>query len=119
MLTCLGCHDGNYAPKAMMKNRVYEPLPSTYGNANAIPTLIGSSITGSGSYLNEHPMGLSAKINCGGGGSNWDCVQANGMISMKGANSSRFVNNYGYFVQPGNYNNTAVIVARPATIRTR
>src|SRR6516225_3464797 len=24
MLTCLGCHDGNYAQRAMMKNKVYE-----------------------------------------------------------------------------------------------
>ncbi|MGZ3689323.1 MAG: hypothetical protein ACXVBW_13545, partial [Bdellovibrionota bacterium] len=29
MLTCLGCHDGNIAPAAMMKNRIYENLPST------------------------------------------------------------------------------------------
>src|SRR5579863_6743455 len=39
MLTCLSCHDGNYAPRAMMKNTVYEKLPSTYATANAIPTL--------------------------------------------------------------------------------
>src|SRR6266567_2074790 len=31
MLTCLSCHDGNFAPQAMMKNRVYESLPGTYG----------------------------------------------------------------------------------------
>jgi hypothetical protein len=63
MLTCLGCHDGNYAPKAMMKNRVYETLPSTYGMANTIPTLMGTSGGSSSSYLNDHPMGLSARIN--------------------------------------------------------
>jgi hypothetical protein len=108
MLTCLGCHDGNYAPKAMMKNRVYEPLPTTYGISNAIPTLMGSSGTGAGSYINDHPMGLSARINCGG--SNWDCAQVNGVISMKGANSSRFVTNYGFFVKPGSYNNNSVVV---------
>jgi hypothetical protein len=108
MLTCLGCHDGNYAQKPMMKNRVYEPLPTTYGISNSIPTLLGSSGSSAGSYINEHPMGLSAKINCGG--SNWDCVQSNGMISMKGPNSSRFVTNYGFFVKPGNYNSSAVVV---------
>ena len=109
MLTCLGCHDGNYAPRAMMKNKVYEPLPATYGISNSIPTLMGNNGTSTASYVNEHPMGLSAKISCGGS-SNWDCAQSNGVISMKGANSSRFVSNYGFFVQPGNYNNSAVVV---------
>jgi len=108
MLTCLGCHDGNYASRAMMKNRVYEALPSTYGSANSIPTLMGSSGAGSGSYVNDHPMGLSAHINCGGAG--WDCVQANGVIRMNGAKSSQFVSNYGFFVKPGSYSNSAVVV---------
>lgn len=107
MLTCLGCHDGNIAPAAMMKNKVYENLPSTYGNHNSIPTLIGS--TGAGSYIGEHPMGLNATIDCGGA-SGWDCTQANGMISMQGAASSRFVSSYGFFVKPGIYNNKAVVV---------
>jgi hypothetical protein len=109
MLTCLSCHDGNYAQNAMMKNRVYETLPATYGNANAVPTLIGNTGGSSGSYLNEHPMGLNATVQCGGA-SNWDCTQANGVISMKGPNSSRFVANYGFFVKLGSYNNTAVVV---------
>lgn len=105
MLTCLGCHDGNYAPKAMMKNRVYEKLPLTYGSTNSVPTLMGTS---GNSYLNDHPMGLSARINCGG--SNWDCVQANGEVRMNGAKSSQFVANYGFFIKPGSYGNAAVIV---------
>jgi len=109
MLTCLSCHDGNYAQSAMMKNRVYETLPATYGTSNSVPTLLASGATGSGNYLNEHPVGLSAKVSCGGA-KNWDCSQSNGVIRMKGANSSRFVRNYGFFVQPGNYNNTAVVV---------
>ena len=41
LLTCLSCHDGNYATGAMMKNQVYETLPSTYGTFNTIPTLLG------------------------------------------------------------------------------
>jgi len=110
MLTCLSCHDGNYASNSMMKNKVYEKLPASYGTRNTVPTLLGNNATGTGNYLNEHPMGLSAKINCGGGGANWDCSQSNGKISMKGANSSRFVKNYGFFVQPGNYSNSAVVV---------
>lgn len=108
MLTCLSCHDGNYAPAAMMKNRLYETLPSTYGNGSSIPTLIENSSTTSGSMVNAHPMGLNAKIGCGGG--KWDCAEINGAISMRGAASSRFVSSYGFFVKPGVYNNSAVIV---------
>ncbi len=107
MLTCLGCHDGNIAPAAMMKNKVYENLPTTYGNRNAIPTLMTDS--GAGSYMSAHPMGLSAAVNCGGA-SGWDCTEANGVISMRGLASSRFVTSYGYFVKPGVYNNKAVVV---------
>jgi cytochrome c553 len=109
MLTCLSCHDGNYASAATMKNKVYETLPASYGTRNSIPTLLGNDGSGQGNYINDHPAGLSAKIGCGGAG-NWDCTQANGVISMKGANSSRFVSNYGFFVKPGNYNNTAVVM---------
>ena len=110
MLTCLSCHDGNYAQKAMMRNKVYENLPATYGASNTVPTLLGTSGGASvGNYHNDHPMGLSAKVNCGGA-SSWDCTQANGVISMKGSSSSRFVRNYGFFVKLGNYNNTAVVV---------
>jgi hypothetical protein len=109
MLTCLTCHDGNYASSAMMKNEVYENLPASYGNGNTIPTLFGNTTTGGGDYINQHPSGLSAKISCGGG-SSWDCSESNGVISMKGANSSKFVSSYGFFVKPGNYNNTAVVV---------
>ena len=108
MLTCLSCHDGNYASSAMMKNKVYEALPSSYGSSNSIPTLLGNDGSASQNYINDHPMGLSAKISCGS--SNWDCTESNGMISMKGANSSRFVTNYGFFVKPGNYGNSAVVV---------
>jgi hypothetical protein len=107
MLTCLSCHDGNYASKAMMKNRMYETLPSTYGMAGMVPTLMGSNGATS-SYVNDHPMGLSARLNCGG--SNWDCAVTNGVIRMTGAKSSQFVANYGFFVKPGAYNSSAVIV---------
>src|SRR5271168_181323 len=37
LLTCLSCHDGNYAEGAMMKNQVYETLPATYGTYNTVP----------------------------------------------------------------------------------
>ena len=109
MLICLSCHDGNYASSATMKNKVYETLPASYGTSNAIPTLLGNGGSGTGNYINDHPAGLSAKINCGGAG-NWDCTHANGAISMKGERSSRFVSSYGFFVKPGNYNNAAVVM---------
>ena len=108
MLSCLGCHDGNYAPRAMMNNQIYEKLPAGYAAANMIPTLMGSSIMG-GDSLDDHPMGLSARINCGGG-ENWDCVQTQGVIRMNGAKSSQFVSNYGFFILPVAYNNSAVVV---------
>lgn len=106
ILTCLSCHDGNYATSAMMKNKLYETLPSTYGTSGSVPTLLGSN----GSFLSEHPVGLSASVSCGGGAANWDCTEANGVIRMTGSNSSRFVSNYGFFVKPASYNNTAVVL---------
>ena len=106
MLTCLTCHDGNFAPAAMMKNRVYEALPATYGNRSSIPTLLGGSM---GNLISDHPMGLNATISCGGQ-QGWDCTQVNGVINMRGSNSSRFVSNYGFFVKPGIYNNTSVVM---------
>jgi hypothetical protein len=109
MLTCLSCHDGNYASASMMKNKLYETVPSTYGNNNTVPTLLGNDGSGAGIYMNDHPAGLSAKISCGS--TNWDCtVGASGEVRMTGALSSRFVANYGFFVKPGNYNNTPVVV---------
>lgn len=110
MLTCLTCHDGNYASASMMKNRVYETLPATYGSNKNIPTLLGSDGSGAGNYLNDHPVGLSAKVGCGGQ-SNWDCtISSGGAIQMNGTHSSQFVKNYGYFVTPGAYSNTPVVV---------
>lgn len=104
ILTCLGCHDGNYATNAMMKNKVYESLPATYGTG-VVPTLIGSAQTGN--YLSEHPLGLNATLSCGG--THWDCTNSGGVISMRGAASSHFVSNYGFFIQPAVYNGNAVI----------
>ncbi len=110
VLMCLSCHDGNYATGAMMKNQVYETLPATYGGYNAIPTLLGNDHTGTGNYLNDHPVGLNAVMGCGGQ-YDWDCtISATGAVQMTGANSSRFVTNYGFFVSPGTYNNTPVVM---------
>jgi hypothetical protein len=105
LLTCLSCHDGNYARGAMMKNQIYETLPSTYGGWNAVPTLIGVNVNGAGTYLQDHPVGVNAIIGCGGQ-YNWDCTVVNGAISMTGPNSSLFVKNYGFFVNPSTYTAT-------------
>jgi len=99
LITCLSCHDGNLAKGAMMKNKVYETLPSTYGTWNNIPTLLGNDNTTVGNYLNDHPVGLNAIFGCGGQ-YNWDCaITATGYINMQnGPNGSAFVQNYGFFV---------------------
>lgn len=100
LLVCLSCHDGNYATGAMMKNKVYETLPITYGTLNTIPTLLGRDGTGLGNYLNDHPVGNTAIIGCTGQ-YNWDCtVSASGKIQMNGTKSSLFLTNYGFFVSP-------------------
>jgi hypothetical protein len=108
LLTCLSCHDGNYAKGAMMKGTIYETLPSTYGTYNTIPTLLGNNATGVGNNLNDHPVGLNAKVSCGGQ-YNWDCTETAGTIIMNGPNSSQFVKNYGFFVSLSAYNGTAVV----------
>jgi len=110
VLMCLSCHDGNYAQGAMMKNKVYETLPATYGTVNNIPTLLGNDGSTVGNYLNDHPVGLNAVMGCGGQ-YNWDCtISSSGAVQMTGAASSLFVTNYGFFVSPGTYNNQPVVV---------
>jgi cytochrome c553 len=110
LLTCLSCHDGNLATAAMMKNKVYETLPSTYGTLNTIPTLLGNDGTTVGNYLNDHPVGLAASVSCGGT-YDWDCtISATGKMQMTGPNSSKFFTNYGFFVSLGAYNNQPVVM---------
>jgi hypothetical protein len=110
VLMCLSCHDGNYASGAMMKNKVYETLPATYGTYNSIPTLLGNDGSTVGNYLNDHPVGLNATMSCTGQ-YNWDCtISATGAVQMTGTNSSKFVTNYGFFVSPGTYNNQPIVL---------
>ena len=110
LLLCLSCHDGNFAQGAMMRNVVYESLPSTYGTANKIPTLLGNDNTGTGNYLNDHPVGLNAVMSCGGT-YDWDCtISATGSVQMTGTASAQFVTNYGFFVSPKAYNNQPTVM---------
>jgi hypothetical protein len=110
LLMCLSCHDGNYATGAMMKNKVYESLPPSYGVQNSIPTLLGNDGTAVGNYLNDHPVGLNAVMTCGGT-YDWDCtISAAGAVQMTGPASSKFVTNYGFFVSPKTYNNQPTVM---------
>lgn len=103
-MTCLSCHDGNWAQGAMMKNQVYETLPGSYGTFNKIPTLLGNDGNAKGDYLNDHPVGNLATVGCGGP-YDWDCsIDSTGKILMTGPNSSHFVQNYGFFVSTKPYN---------------
>jgi hypothetical protein len=109
VLMCLSCHDGNLATGAMMQNKVYETLPSTYGGTQP-PTLLGNDGSGVGNYLNDHPVGLNAVIGCGGQ-YNWDCtISATGTIQMTGPASSKFITNYGFFVSPAAYKNQPTVM---------
>src|SRR5579883_302036 len=106
-LTCLSCHDGNYATGAMMKNTVYETVPSTYASNN-IPTLLGNDGTSKGNYLNDHPVGDQAIIGCGG---TYDCdctISATGTITP-GPLMTQFKANYGIFISPKVYNNQPTV----------
>ncbi len=108
ILRCLSCHDGNYGPRAMMRNVVYETIPSRYGSLGAIPTLMDQESLITGHEIEDHPLGLEAQIKCGGA-LGWDCTETNGMITMGGIHSSRFAASYGYFVKPSHHGNTPVV----------
>ena len=109
VMTCLSCHDGNWATGAMMKNKVYETVPATYGSS-PIPTLLGrDGNSPQGDYLNDHPVGLNAIVACGGQ-YNWDCtVNGTGGI-VPGPNMLQFKANYGLFVQTFAYNSQPTVM---------
>jgi len=45
-----------------------------------------------------------------GGTYDWDCSISAGKVQMTGTNSAKFVQNYGFFVSPGVYNNQPVVM---------
>jgi hypothetical protein len=93
IITCLSCHDGNLAVVGMMKGTSVETVTINGGVFNP-PTLLGNDGSTKGNYLNDHPVGPSATVGCGGQ-FNWDCVpNADGTISFTGPNSSKFLVNY-------------------------
>jgi hypothetical protein len=94
ILFCLSCHDGVTAVVGMMKGQTVETLPIVGGTA---PTLLAKAAPSGGwAYANDHPVGGSAYVSCGGL-NNWDCAgggNTNTPITMSGANSSQFLTNY-------------------------
>ena len=109
VLTCLSCHDGNWAKGAMMQNKVFETVPSSYASNN-IPTLLGNDGNGTGDYLNDHPVGLNASISCGGS-HDWDCTIVNGAVTFpSGTKMYQFVQAYGWFVRPSAYNGSPTVM---------
>ena len=109
MLVCLSCHDGNYAPPAMMKNLTYEPVPKGYGAEHGPPTLADKPGVTTGVDLDAHPVGVTARLGCGGA-RGWDCTLADDGITMGGKGSARFASTYGFFVKPRRSGNGAVVV---------
>ena len=93
IITCLSCHDGNLAKSGMMKGTSVETVTIAGATFNP-PTLLGNDGSTVGNYLNDHPVGPTATVGCGGQ-YNWDCTpNADGTISFNGPNSSVFLTNY-------------------------
>jgi len=90
---CLSCHDGNVAVVGMMKGTAVESV-SINGQLIQPPTLLGAQGQAAYNYNNDHPVGPSATVGCGGQ-YNWDCtISATGAITFTGPNSSQFIQNY-------------------------
>jgi len=93
VLLCLSCHDGSISTNSMMVGTTVETLPVVGGHA---PTLFGTTVGNvSGKYYNEHPVGPSAMVSCGGS-YNWDCTGGGSTlqpIEMTGTASAQFLKN--------------------------
>lgn len=109
ILNCLSCHDGNYASKATMKNRIFEPLPEAYGRYSSPPTFIEESSAVSGLDFSEHPVGLDTQMGCGEP-TEWDCTVTSSGVVMDGPYSGRFAAAYGLFNEPHLYEGKEVLV---------
>jgi len=94
ILFCLSCHDGVATKVGMMQGYTVETLPIVGGKA---PTLLGLARPSAGAaYNNDHPVGGSANVGCGGQ-YNWDCTGGGNTttaIKMNGTASTAFLNNY-------------------------
>ncbi|MBV8207609.1 MAG: hypothetical protein JO041_12515 [Acidobacteria bacterium] len=94
VIACLSCHDGNLAKPAMMQGTTVEALPNSSVSGGHAPTFLGNDGSTPGNYNNDHPVGPTALVGCGGQ-YNWDCtINANGSYSFTGAASSQFLVDY-------------------------
>jgi len=73
ILFCLSCHDGVLTKVGMMQGQTVETLPIVGGKA---PTLLGlAKPSGGTEYQNDHPVGGSALVGCGGLAKHqWNCT---------------------------------------------
>ncbi len=100
IITCLSCHDGNIAKTGLLKGTTVETVTLAGATFNP-PTLLGNDGSTPGNYMNDHPVGPSATLGCGGS-HNWDCtVNADGSISFSGPAGTQFIADY-YDVTKGN-----------------
>lgn len=94
ILFCLSCHDGVLTSVGMMQGHTVETLPIVGGTA---PTLLAKAApTAGAAYNNDHPVGGSAVVSCGGQ-YNWDCSGGGATatpITMNGTASAQFLINY-------------------------
>ena len=98
IMLCLSCHDGNLAVNGMMKGSTVETIPNAIGG-NA-PTLLGNDGGTKGDYNNDHPVGPTATVGCGGT-YDWDCtIDATGKITAPaGSQFAAFQQDYGWVVR--------------------
>lgn len=100
MLICLSCHDGNYAPRAMMKNVIYETVPQgRYRAIKSVPTLTDKPSVELGPDLSQHPVGLNVQTGCGGS-RDWDC----------GPQAAKFATHYGFFLGAHSFKTRTVVL---------
>lgn len=91
VIACLSCHDGNIAKPAMMKGTTVEALPNAAGTS--APTFLGADGSTAGNYKNDHPVGPTALVGCGGT-YDWDCtIDATGKYTF-GGKSANFLTDY-------------------------
>jgi len=90
---CLSCHDGNIAVVGLMKGTAVETVKIAGASFQPV-TLLGNDGSTPGNYMNDHPVGPSAVVSCGGQ-YNWDCVvNSSGSLSYTGPGSAQFLQDY-------------------------
>jgi len=107
LLLCLSCHAGDYAPAAMMRNRIYEPVAYGLEDGNEVPTFTEQPNEPTAIKLSHHPVGVDVRIGCGGAQA-WDCFRKNGVLNQ-GSGFTRFTAHYGYFLEGKNHEDSSLV----------